>query len=169
MIWVVSWVQCVQRTAGTFPSILGTELPTECFRNAYECPSLINNQRLLLAAEPSWTFRQCVIIMFFIIRDHKKVSLMTSLFCSHQFYIKLLFFFFSSRRRHTRYWRDWSSDVCSSDLPALRNSVHRSQGGQFRMQVESPAIEEIRTELRKAGRRRDAVTVGAAILLGGLV
>src|SRR3712207_3423186 len=27
-------------------------------------------------------------------------------------------FFFSSRRRHTRYWRDWSSDVCSSDLVA---------------------------------------------------
>src|SRR3712207_5078182 len=26
------------------------------------------------------------------------------------------FFFFSSRRRHTRYGRDWSSDVCSSDL-----------------------------------------------------
>src|SRR3712207_8626846 len=30
----------------------------------------------------------------------------------------LVFFFFSSRRRHTRYWRDWSSDVCSSDLTA---------------------------------------------------
>src|SRR3712207_3451467 len=29
-------------------------------------------------------------------------------------------FFFSSRRRHTRYWRDWSSDVCSSDLPWRR-------------------------------------------------
>src|SRR5690554_5796354 len=28
----------------------------------------------------------------------------------------LLFFFFSSRRRHTRCGRDWSSDVCSSDL-----------------------------------------------------
>src|SRR6266550_2238582 len=27
-----------------------------------------------------------------------------------------LFFFFSSRRRHTRCSRDWSSDVCSSDL-----------------------------------------------------
>src|SRR5206468_5984103 len=27
-----------------------------------------------------------------------------------------LFFFFSSRRRHTRSDRDWSSDVCSSDL-----------------------------------------------------
>src|SRR3712207_701001 len=33
----------------------------------------------------------------------------------------LCFFFFSSRRRHTRYWRDWSSDVCSSDLPYLKN------------------------------------------------
>src|SRR3712207_4325394 len=29
-------------------------------------------------------------------------------------------FFFSSRRRHTRYWRDWSSDVCSSDLFVIR-------------------------------------------------
>src|SRR5690554_7786939 len=31
---------------------------------------------------------------------------------SHFFF----FFFFSSRRRHTRCGRDWSSDVCSSDL-----------------------------------------------------
>src|SRR5439155_10140522 len=29
-----------------------------------------------------------------------------------------LVFFFSSRRRHTRWPRDWSSDVCSSDLGA---------------------------------------------------
>src|SRR5207302_8165660 len=28
-------------------------------------------------------------------------------------------FFFSSRRRHTRFSRDWSSDVCSSDLKLL--------------------------------------------------
>src|SRR5690606_39925736 len=28
----------------------------------------------------------------------------------------VLYFFFSSRRRHTRFSRDWSSDVCSSDL-----------------------------------------------------
>src|SRR5690606_39583135 len=28
----------------------------------------------------------------------------------------VVFFFFSSRRRHTRFSRDWSSDVCSSDL-----------------------------------------------------
>src|SRR5216684_3124296 len=30
----------------------------------------------------------------------------------------LSYFFFSSRRRHTRCSRDWSSDVCSSDLPS---------------------------------------------------
>src|SRR3712207_8056067 len=32
-------------------------------------------------------------------------------------------FFFSSRRRHTRYWRDWSSDVCSSDLVIVAKLV----------------------------------------------
>src|ERR1035437_10762595 len=31
--------------------------------------------------------------------------------------------FFSSRRRHTRYWCDWSSGVCSSDLPSLPKDV----------------------------------------------
>src|SRR3712207_7961542 len=30
--------------------------------------------------------------------------------------VKVFYFFFSSRRRHPRYWRDWSSDVCYSDL-----------------------------------------------------
>src|SRR6266700_5489960 len=35
----------------------------------------------------------------------------------------MFFFFFSSRRRHTRFSRDWSSDVCSSDLSALAKSV----------------------------------------------
>src|SRR3712207_4994905 len=38
-------------------------------------------------------------------------------------YPLLFFFFFSSRRRHTRYWRDWSSDVCSSDLEAAYEAV----------------------------------------------
>src|SRR5438874_6330871 len=32
-------------------------------------------------------------------------------------------FFFSSRRRHTRSLRDWSSDVCSSDLANLRATM----------------------------------------------
>src|SRR5215813_3049858 len=34
------------------------------------------------------------------------------------------FFFFSSRRRHTRCGRDWSSDVCSSDLLHRRGLGH---------------------------------------------
>src|SRR5690349_23262007 len=33
--------------------------------------------------------------------------------------LQFFFFFFSSRRRHTRSLRDWSSDVCSSDLGRL--------------------------------------------------
>src|SRR5699024_11330167 len=37
---------------------------------------------------------------------------------SEQFFI----FFFSSRRRHTRSKRDWSSDVCSSDLDQGRDA-----------------------------------------------
>src|SRR3712207_9530107 len=41
----------------------------------------------------------------------------------------MYFFFFSSRRRHTRYWRDWSSDVCSSDL----DFIYRQQGGIKRL------------------------------------
>src|SRR5690606_40425385 len=36
--------------------------------------------------------------------------------------VPFFFFFFSSRRRHTRFSRDWSSDVCSSDL-VLPNHV----------------------------------------------
>src|SRR5258707_10895685 len=36
--------------------------------------------------------------------------------------------FFSSRRRHTRYWRDWSSDVCSSDLDVVAPAPPRVYG-----------------------------------------
>src|SRR2546429_3454893 len=36
----------------------------------------------------------------------------------------MLFFFFSSRRRHTRCSRDWSSDVCSSDLLLENEARH---------------------------------------------
>src|SRR5690606_40255706 len=35
---------------------------------------------------------------------------------NHADHLNPSFFFFSSRRRHTRFSRDWSSDVCSSDL-----------------------------------------------------
>src|SRR3712207_7539216 len=48
------------------------------------------------------------------------------------------FFFFSSRRRHTRYWRDWSSDVCSSDLAcvsAIKRMTYRCDGWEPREEM----------------------------------
>src|SRR5258707_2798278 len=48
-------------------------------------------------------------------------------------------FFFSSRRRHTRYWRDWSSDVCSSDL-VDRHPVQPGREG--RLSAEGPNLAE---------------------------
>src|SRR2546421_1260741 len=41
------------------------------------------------------------------------------------------FFFFSSRRRHTRSDRDWSSDVCSSDLGGLQFGLAADDGKVF--------------------------------------
>src|SRR5258707_8393137 len=43
-------------------------------------------------------------------------------------YLRVLFFF-SSRRRHTRYWRDWSSDVCSSDLFSPDKRLYKTHAG----------------------------------------
>src|SRR5690606_39790765 len=49
--------------------------------------------------------------------------------------------FFSSRRRHTRFSRDWSSDVCSSDLAVMF--------GHKQMQVAINAINELVAEAGK--------------------
>src|SRR3712207_9370102 len=46
--------------------------------------------------------------------------------------------FFSSRRRHTRYWRDWSSDVCSSDL-----RVYRANKGWQHVPLERGRVERL--------------------------
>src|SRR5207302_5674999 len=60
-------------------------------------------------------------------------------------YIPSMVFFFSSRRRHTRFSRDWSSDVCSSDLTALASPSavshhhlvgHRAQQHHARKRME---------------------------------
>src|SRR3712207_8976901 len=78
-------------------------------------------------------------------------------------------FFFSSRRRHTRYWRDWSSDVCSSDLPYEEIRLILGQflalGLEFQLASDilgtavSPTFEEIgklaaiaRSEERRVGK-----------------
>src|SRR6266849_3678675 len=68
------------------------------------------------------------------------------------------FFFFSSRRRHTRSTRDWSSDVCSSDLvdPGLcfAEDIFGDQftiksGTVHRFAVETGALEPIAASLEK--------------------
>src|SRR5215475_10589421 len=54
-------------------------------------------------------------------------------FCLFVFFFFCLcfcfFFFFSSRRRHTSFSRDWSSDVCSSDLGGGGGSNAGGGGG----------------------------------------
>src|SRR5436305_14807357 len=50
-------------------------------------------------------------------------------------------FFFSSRRRHTRCGRDWSSDVCSSDLLAQGAKPFAGRTGPMELNI--PAIEGI--------------------------
>src|SRR5690606_40750208 len=54
-------------------------------------------------------------------------------------------FFFSSRRRHTRFSRDWSSDVCSSDL-----GLDRFAQGQFDQPIPVRVHDEIGEVARQA-------------------
>src|SRR5438874_12124810 len=72
------------------------------------------------------------------------------------------YFFFSSRSRHTRSLRDWSSDVCSSDLgsaPALRRpagggaaagAADRAAAG-----LRPPPGRRARSEERRVGKSVD--------------
>src|SRR2546429_8070338 len=62
----------------------------------------------------------------------------------------VFFFFFSSRRRHTRCSRDWSSDVCSSDLQEIFPDL---ETGEIGMQS-APVV------------AKDTVMVGAAFREG---
>src|SRR5437763_11324700 len=60
------------------------------------------------------------------------------------------FFFFSSRRRHTRYIGDWSSDVCSSDLPAL-------------LAADAAHLEDVREVAGKCQRQRQMDLLRAVV------
>src|SRR6266536_6416043 len=86
----------------------------------------------------------------------------------------MMFVFFSSRRRHTRSTRDWSSDVCSSDLWAVRDpdgwcTVGGLAGALPRVRARGALRRERRGgDVRpEAGVRAvRAVTPGAAVVLG---
>src|SRR5437762_6359658 len=71
--------------------------------------------------------------------------------------MSVYFFFFSSRRRHTRYIGDWSSDVCSSDLPAggvqnlNRGGARGSRAGQL-----GPGIGAVAVQVQGSAHEHDA-------------
>src|SRR5512145_2004702 len=51
----------------------------------------------------------------------------------------------------------------------LQQAVQQASEGNFRIKVDQPGIEVLRSELRSSARRRDATIVGAVTLLGGIV
>src|SRR5216683_458627 len=72
-------------------------------------------------------------------------------FFLHKKSARSLFFFFSSRRRHTRSDRDWSSDVCSSDLSFRypeRSPWNARSGGNGAPQA-PPVLREVDLTLRR--------------------
>src|SRR2546422_1531037 len=92
------------------------------------------------------------------------------------------FFFFSSRRRHTRCSRDWSSDVCSSDLvggcvPAQSSCSTTATGTTLmatggapprRFQGSSPTLAPRGTPFARSGSSGgDAAPLALALVAGG--
>src|SRR5690606_40308628 len=91
-----------------------------------------------------------------------------------------LHFFFSSRRRHTRFSRDWSSDVCSSDLVIwltplyfhIYFTIWLFAAGFYQETFWLPAVSMINATLgvvlHQWGRRSEERRVGKVCILGWL-
>src|SRR3712207_8910249 len=83
-------------------------------------------------------------------------------------------FFFSSRRRHTRYWRDWSSDVCSSDLVSklmegeVEKLIHMEARLHERVVGQHDAVEAVSNALRRsrAGLQDPNRPIGTFLFMG---
>src|SRR5438105_14526366 len=74
--------------------------------------------------------------------------------------MSIFFFFFSSRRRHTRSTRDWSSDVCSSDLAKYPDT--------FALALTADDVEKIEKQGKIASLiRSEERRVGKSVDLGG--
>src|SRR5690606_41977922 len=88
-------------------------------------------------------------------------------------------FFFSSRRRHTRFSRDWSSDVCSSDLaqivyscpvwpPCDKELQMAFDYGSIGLGIKNPfRLEGVVIATRGALQRSEERRVGKSVDLGG--
>src|SRR5271157_154552 len=89
-------------------------------------------------------------------------------------------FFFSSRRRHTRCGRDWSSDVCSSDLVGRNHLAARDRAQRAPDQAVDCALDEPRAAVSEQdvdapwvvaprGSHRIRLTSAILILCGEVV
>src|SRR5207253_4966060 len=75
------------------------------------------------------------------------------LFLFFFYFIFFFFFFFSSRRRHTRWPRDWSSDVCSSDLHRVARVAQRPHERLVEQVLDHHrCVPEGRSEERRVGK-----------------
>src|SRR5439155_3810809 len=76
--------------------------------------------------------------------------------------VLFFFFFFSSRRRHTRWPRDWSSDVCSSDL-------FPGRFGGLRISVRADLHAVVFVALRRKNERGEFFLLQAAREIQGIL
>src|SRR2546429_3008259 len=81
-------------------------------------------------------------------------------------YAMVFYFFFSSRRRHTRCSRDWSSDVCSSDL--ILDDFAAAGGERAVSKSYRDADDEV-AQRSKAESQRAAVVAGKHAANGGFL
>src|SRR5207253_4742762 len=92
----------------------------------------------------------------FKIRNHAYKFFSSYIHSIDLYLVHLDFFFFSSRRRHTRWPRDWSSDVCSSDLRGAQSLGERARPDEAHLSplgVPPPLqLVSVRSEERRVGK-----------------
>src|SRR6267378_5686168 len=74
------------------------------------------------------------------------------------------FFFFSSRRRHTRSLRDWSSDVCSSDLYLKQGHLEDALKVYEALLARRPGDARLQAKVKRmrgSGKAKSGQSVGA--------
>src|SRR3712207_7814589 len=72
--------------------------------------------------------------------------------------------FFSSRRRHTRYWRDWSSDVCSSDLPEPQGHEHEIHVGPAFVLQPQAVCRDVLLSVNAEAERPERMALGRHVI-----
>ncbi len=60
-------------------------------------------------------------------------------------------------------------EAARSVIPLVKGAAYRAQDGGLRMRLDVPEIDELKRSMLQSSRRRETLTVGAAIVLGGLI